>query len=95
MNVTPFDPLTSWDPGLYGKLFTEFDGETKYLGSNIPSSNYSQMQTQLSNFSWTNTLPVYYNSCPWPVRYINSGNPDPTQILGINTSGNSNAYNCS
>jgi hypothetical protein len=52
------------------------------------------MQVQQYNGSWTNNLPAFFNSCPWPLRYINSGNPVPSQSFGINTLGNANGYNC-
>lgn len=93
MNCTPFDPATAWPYG-YGHWLTEFNGETKYLGSNVPNSQFFSMEVQQNNGNFTNILPNTYNSCPWPVRYINSGGPNGTDSFGIITSGSSDAYNC-
>lgn len=92
MDTTPFNPYSTWQPGTYGPFLTEFSGETKYLGTDMPTSNFSTMQVQQFNDAFTNTLPTEYDICPWPSRYVKSaisGNS-----FGIQTSGTSNAFNC-
>lgn len=90
--TTPWNPYSYWGPYTYGPFFTEFAAETKYLGSNVPTSNFSSMQVQQFNDAWTTTLPTMYSLCPWPVRYIRGTYSN--RFFAIQTSGSSTAYNC-
>jgi hypothetical protein len=91
MDTTLFNPFTSWCQQC-GPFHTEFLGETKYLGTSMPTSNFSSMQVQLYDNSWTNALPPMWDGCPWPQRYIRSslGN----NSFAIQSFGSSSAYNC-
>lgn len=92
MATTPWSPYSYWDYNRYGPFSAQFSAETTFLGSNVPTSRFGQMQVQQFNDAWTNTLPAMYSACPWPVRYIKtsvSGN-----AFGLQTSGGSIAYNC-
>lgn len=72
MAVTPWNPYTYWNLN-YGPWHTEFDSETKYLGSDVPTTAFNAMEVQQFNDSWTTTLPAMYSSCPWPDRYNRTG----------------------
>lgn len=92
MDYTPWNPYAYWLPASYGPFSTQFAAETKYLGTDIPTSNFSSMQVQQFDDTWTNTLPPLYDGCPWPARYINGGLSN--NFFAIQTYGTSSNYNC-
>ncbi len=91
MNITPWNPNSAWIPGLYGPFWTELMGEAKYVGSDVPTTTFASVQVQKANLAFTSTLPVRYNVCPWPVRYLKTAFP--ANSFAIQTSGASGALN--
>jgi len=93
MGITPFSPYNAWNPATYGPFFTEFNGETKYLGSDIPDTNYQRIEVQQeAGDAFTSTLPSLYDGCPWPNRYQKSTIAN--NFFAISTGGQSGYHYC-
>jgi hypothetical protein len=91
MHRTPFNPYTWW----VQPFWTEFNGETTYVGTDMPTSNFSSMQIQQSNgvWIWTDQGSYYDDTCPWPNRYARWPHPVNNQFA-IQTYGSTGALNC-
>ena len=95
MYRTPWNPFNS---GWAQPFSTQFNGETTYVGTDIPTSHFSGMQVQQSNGAWAWATygqggPYYYDSCPQPARYVKWAHVTNNEF-GIQTSGSSYALNC-
>jgi hypothetical protein len=96
MNVdTTIMDTTAWNPYLIwaNPFLTEFDSETTYVGSNVPTTNFGSMQVQQGiNHAFTTSLPAMTGSCPWPYRYVRGGLSG--NFFALQTYGSSGALNC-
>jgi hypothetical protein len=92
MNTTSWNPYEQWDLSA-GPFLPEIAAETKYLGSSVPTTNFSSIQFQQSNDQWTTALlGLPDDLCPWPQKYIQGAFSN--DFFAIQTSGTSDAYNC-
>jgi hypothetical protein len=89
MDTTTWNPYLNWA----APFSTDFDSETKYIGSDVPATNYRSMQVQQGiNHGWSSSLPQMYTTCPWPIRYVLGALSN--NFFAIQTYGSSSGYNC-